>query len=575
MAVGSIPRSIQRLIPGLGLLLLVLVAYWPAFQAGWVWDDDLWILNNPLLLSPASFRRIWFEPGAFPQYYPLTLTTFWMEHALWGLNPLGWHFDNILLHAANAILVWMVFSRLGLGRGASWIAAGLFAVHPVTVESVAWVTERKNTLSVFFLMLAALAWFRFEETQRWKPYALAFLLFLAALFSKTVACSFPAVLLLIVWWRHGRIERWEFVRLIPFFLTGATLGLLTGWLERHRVGACGPEWNFSIADRILIAGRALWFYAGKLLWPDPVIFVYPRWTVNAASVADWLFPLGILAAAGALWAARDRWGRGLFTAGAAFAGMLFPALGFVNTYPMRYSFVADHFQYLASLALFALAGAGIAALPVAARRWAVAATLITFALLSAVQCRAYRSAESLWRDTLAKNPEALIANNNLALICQADGRVDEAVAFIANAVRMAPKDAEVRTNAGVVLAKLGQFDAAIRQYRAALEARPDSPEALNDLGTALASLSRFSEAIVEFRHAIRIAPGKGNAQGNLGAALLANGNSTEAIPHLQRAVQITPDDAVARRNLLAALRQAGKAEAASAFERWCAAHYGK
>ena len=570
---------LRRIAPGVGLVLLVLAAYWPAFRAGWVWDDDLWILNNSLLASFDGLKRIWCEPLYFPQYYPLTLSSFWIERSLWGLNPLGWHIDNVLLHAANAVLAWRVFVRLGLGREASWVGAALFAVHPVTVESVAWVTERKNTLSVCFFLCAALAWLRFEASGRWKHYLFAFLLFLAALCSKTVTCSFPAVMLLVGWWRRevksgsdSKSLPETTLALLPFFITGAAFGLLTGWMERYRVGACGPEWDFSIADRILIAGRALWFYLGKLLWPAPVIFIYPRWTVHAGSVLEWLFPIGVLATLGALWFARGRWGRGPFAAGAAFCGILFPALGFVNTYPMRYSFVADHFQYLASLALFALGGWALCRVPSRTRRWCVPLIVLSLAILSAFQCGAYRSAETLWRDTLAKNPQALIAHNNLALICVMDGRVDQAVEFIANAVRIAPNDPEVHINAGFVLTKLGRFDAAILHYRAALKVRPDSLEARNNLGSALASTGRFSEAITELQNAIRLSPGKGNAQGNLGAALLATGNVLEALPHLQRAVQINPSDPDARRNLLAALRQTGRPEAAAAFERWCAAH---
>ena len=562
------PDSIQRrLLPAAGLVLLVIAAFAPALVCGFVWDDELWVTANPTLLSLAGLKRIWLEPWFNPQCYPLACTTFWLEHAAWGFHPFGYHLDNLLLHAANAVLAWQVFLRLNLNRSAAWLAAALFAVHPIEVESVAWVCERKNGLSGFFFLAATLVWVRFEGTNSRRQYACAFLLFLAALLSKTVTCSLPAVLLILAWLRRGRITYREVAALIPFFVTGAGLALATTWFEHRHLVTIGPEWNFSPADRLLIAGRALWFYPVKLLWPQPIAFVYPRWQIDSGLWWQWLFPVAAFLLVASLWRGRARLGRTPLAAVVMYGAMLFPALGFVNVYPMRYSFVADHFQYLAGLPLLALAGMGLSLAPSRIRSVAVPCLLFTAILLSAFQCRAYRSLETLWRDTLAKNPEAVLAWNNLALICMDDGRAGEAIRCMANAVRLAPNDFEVQTNAGVLMAKLGRTDAAIAHYRLAIRGRPEFATSHNNLGSALASQGRLAEAIAEFETAVRLAPVRAGVHGNLGGALLHAGRAEEAIAQLRVALRLDPTFREARENLLIALRKTGRTDEAAAVER--------
>ena len=342
----------------------------PALRGGFNWDDDAYVTNNLTLRSVHGLSQIWGQLTATPQYYPLVFTSFWLEYHLWGLNPLGYHVVNVLLHALAAMLLWRVLVRLQLPG--AWLAAGIFALHPVAVESVAWVTERKNVLSAVFYFAAALAYLRWRDdgttttglraTSSWRSlvlYLLSLALFICALFSKTVTASLPAALLLVIWWKHGRIAGRDVWPLLPFFVAGAALGLVTSWLERTHVGANGPEWALSFFDRCLIAGRALWFYAGKLFWPANLTFIYPRWQIDPGIWWQWLFPAAAIALVMILWSLRGRIGRGPLVAVLFFAGTLLPALGFANVYPMRYSFVADHFQYLASVGLIVLAAAGL------------------------------------------------------------------------------------------------------------------------------------------------------------------------------------------------------------------------
>ncbi len=358
---NRLPRCKAWLL-ALTLLAATFIAYQPVWHAGFIWEDDDYVTKNQALHSVDGLQRIWSTPGTTHQYYPLVFTSFWVEYHLWRLQPFGYHLVNVILHAVNAVLLWRVLRRLGLPG--AWWAAAIFALHPVNVESVAWITERKNTLSGLFYLLAALAWLRFRpltagETSRtpeWRFYWVALGLFACALLSKTVTCSLPAVLVLLIWWKTGRLEKRDGLALAPWFVLGAASGLMTRWMER-RLGASGAPWELSFVQRCLVAGRALWFYAGKLIWPHDLTFSYPRWRVDAGVVWQYSFPLAALAVVAALWKVRSRIGRGPLVAVLFFAITLVPALGFFDVFPFRYSYVADHFQYIASLGLIALGAA--------------------------------------------------------------------------------------------------------------------------------------------------------------------------------------------------------------------------
>ncbi len=515
------------------LLLLTAAAFAPVVRNGFVWDDDAYVHQNSTLEDAAGLARIWLEPGATPQYYPLVHTSFWLERRIFGLHPAGYHAVNVLLHATAALLLWRVLGRLE--APGAFVAAALFAVHPVQVESVAWISERKNVLSGALYFAAALTWLH-PARRGCRPRALlAFALYLGALLAKTVTCTLPAALLVALWWRGERSLARALRSLAPFFAAGLALGLLTIHLEKTRVGAVGEPWDLSAAERILVAGRALFFYAGKLAWPADLCFVYPRFALDAGDPVQWLYPGAALALVLALLAARRRLGRGPLAAALLFGGTLFPALGFFDVFPMQYSFVADHFQYLACAGPFALT----AALPSRlsdprARRAARAALTLAVALcagLSFRQVPVYADLESLWRHTVAVNPEAWMAHYNLGNELRRQGRGDEAAAAYREALRARPGLATAHNNLAGLLAQQGDVEAAVRHYRRALELEPDHASARSNLGAVLASQGRLEEALVELRKALRLRPQSPRLRQRLAAVLERLGRAEEARAH--------------------------------------------
>jgi Flp pilus assembly protein TadD len=587
------------LLGGALIFASVLIAYWPALHGGFLWDDDSWTTNILGLLRDASgLRSMWFKPAALPQYYPLSATTFWLDYHLWGLNTLPYHVENVLLHATGALLFWRLLRRLEVPG--AWLASAIFALHPLMVESAAWITERKNVLSIVLYLSAVLAYGRFArfwrasdaqgpempQLRRRGAYAIAFLLFAGALLAKTTAFSLPAVLLLICWWKRGRIRWREDVSpTLPFFATSIGLGQVTAWLEKNSVGATGPDWAISFPQRFFIAGRALWFYAGKLLWPADLCFVYPRWQLDAGSVALWAFPITAAGAILTLWLLRGRIGRGPATAALFFAGTLFPVLGFMNVYYMRYSFVCDHWTYLSSLGLIALGAALIVGIaqraghPAAAYGFA-AVLLPLLGVMTWHQARAYRDLETLWRDTIEKNPGAWLAHNNLGLLLaaqgrnteaeleynevlrlkpdswtahndlgtlfSAEGRKAEAEAELNKALRLKPGDPDVHYNLANLFATTGRIREAIPHYEQAIELKPDDGDMHNNLGVAFYSIHQADAAVLQFRQAIRCKPESANFHCNLGNAFLAQHRLNEATREYMRALELNPDYAEPR-----------------------------
>ena len=374
------------------------------------------------------------------QYYPLTYSGFWVEYHLWHLDPAGYHVVNVLLHALNAFLVGVLLARLAVPG--AWLAALLFAVHPMQVESVAWITELKNVLSGFFCLSAFLVFLHFRQSveHRRLLYSLSFLLFLCALLSKTSTVVLPGAILLVLWWKRERVRRQDWWPLIPFFLVGAALALLTVWVEKNYEGAQGSEWQLSLVARCLVAGRVVWFAAGKFFWPHPLIFIYPRWRVDAAVWWQYLFPSAAIAVVLILWFARKRVGKGPLAAVVFFVSATAPVPAAFNLYFMRYSYVADHFYYLASMGLVALASAGMcSALP--SRRSLLAVALPIVGVLGALNwqhCKTFRDEETLSRDTLSRNPSAWVAHNNLGNVLAGQGKVAEAIAEYEAALRINP-----------------------------------------------------------------------------------------------------------------------------------------
>jgi len=540
----------------------VLVVYIPVLRTGgFIWDDPQYITGNSLLRTWPGLLAIWIHPSALPQYYPLVHTTFWIEYHLVGLHPLLYHIDNILLHGAAAILLWRVLARLG--APAPWLAAAIFAVHPVMVESVAWPTERKNVLSLVFYLWAFWVYWKFYSGERAsrarrlnKNYCIALVLFIAALLSKSVTCSLPAAILLVIYWKKGRVKWADVVPLIPFFILGMVMAFVTARLENQHVGASGPEWNFTPLDRCLIAGRALWFYAVKLAWPHPLIFIYPRWEkMNFFERPELIaFPLAAMGMIAALWILRKRIGRAPLVATLFFAGTLVPALGFVNLYPMRYSFVADHFQYHASIGLIALAAAWL-------RRLRAAGCVIILIILGAItwqQGYLYQNQLVLWTDVVQHNPKswmawgdlgdeyAALSNRNDRPQTQRDQDRAQARQCYVELYQLAPDQPLAHLKWGIVKEYDGDLKAAQSEIERAIELAPSFTIAMNSMGMLLMRQNQTDAAIQYYTRALALDPGYAEARVNYGDALLKLGDQAGAFAQYQQAAENRPDNVEAQ-----------------------------
>ena len=545
IAATSLRHLRAGLIAALALIALG-IAYAPALAAGFVWDDDAH-LTAPALRSTAGLWRIWAEPGATQQYYPALHSVFWFQHHLWGNAPLGYHLANIIWHVTAAVLLAHLLRRLQVPG--ALMAAALFALHPVHVESVAWISEQKNTLSTVFYLAAALWYVRFDATRERHVYVIAFAFFLLALLTKTVTATLPAGLLVVGWWRRGHLSLGRDVRpLIPWLVLGASAGLFTAWVEQVHIGAQGAVFDLTWVQRCLLAGRAAWFYFGKLLWPANLSFIYPRWAIDAGNPADWLPLLTALGLLAGCWCSRTR---APLAVALLFVGTLFPALGFLNVYPFQYSFVADHFQYLASIPIFAALGALLAWLPSAVaafrvRTWpGVTAVLLLapLALLGREQSRTYRDNLTLFRATISRNPASWMAHNNLGKeLMSKRERLPEAVGHFEQALLLHPEYPEARNNLGLALTQLGRPHEAIPHFDAALRLKPGSYQTHNNLGIALASSGEPLKALESFARAAALNPSLSNIQENWAKALLLLGRDAEAQEKFTIAAQLRRAD---------------------------------
>jgi predicted negative regulator of RcsB-dependent stress response len=484
-----------------GLLLLTIVVYSRAVTCGYIWDDDYYVTNTPVLKNGISgLYDAWFKPGITPQYYPMVFTTYWIEHQIWDYWAGGFHFTNILIHGLSVVVLYGLLQKIGITRWVSLFAAMLFAIHPVHVESVAWITERKNVLSGLFYLSAATCYLTFIKQRDWRMWGVAFALFLCALLSKTVTCTLPAALLLYIWYARGKIGIKDIVPTLPFWIIGIGMGLLTVHMEKTNVGAVGHEWELDAIQRFLLAGRVLGFYAWSLIWPYPLAFTYPKWTIDAGNAMQWAITLGVLMVLGLQVARAIQTGkRGRTFALLFFAGTLFPALGFFDVFPFVYSYVADHFQYLASIGILTLMAFVLARYPLVG-----VPVIIVFCALTFMQIGVYKDAKTLWLDTIAKNPNAWMAHTNL----------------------------------GVIQIQEGNEPAAIASFQKALEIKPDYAEALANMGAVAMLHERYDEAREWFAKALASREFFYTAHVNMAIVQTKLGHRDKAIEHFQRALQI-------------------------------------
>jgi len=595
----DVPAVSRRndLISGFLLVLITIIVYLPLLKAGYIWDDGGWVVHNPLMTSPHGLWDIWFEPSKSLQYYPLVFTGFWIEHQLWGIAPLGYHLVNIILQVVDALILWRVLRMLRVPG--AWLVAALFAIHPVQVETVAWVTEQKNLLSAFFVFISAGAWIKFAHLDdpdstapgEWKYYILGCAAFVLALLAKTDACTLPAVLWIITWWKRGSVRRYQGWSLMPWFVAGLAMGFVTIYIEHVKVHAAGSRFRFTLLQHLIIAARDLWFYPMKLLWPHPLLAVYHRWDIHHFSGVDFLAIIGAFAVPLGLLAMSKRIGRGPFCAVAFYGLTIAPVLGLASFYTETYSFVADHYQYIPCIGLFAFfVGVGqfilrrlqASAGTVSARGQkiggAVLSGCVVLALLPVTfdQTFVYIPSIHLWTHNLKYNPQAFAALDNVAVYDIKHHHPDEGMALLQKAWRLSHKqDPTVNTDLGNMYDQYYHDPAkAMAYYRRSLKADPQQPalilalvkwyeahknwrmayndlmhgvEVLPDSAEIHYQLGRFDlmarnlpAAAAQFAIASRIEPHNTKANFNMATALVALGYPHRAIGYFKRVVHVSP-----------------------------------
>jgi tetratricopeptide (TPR) repeat protein len=570
LPIQSLRRRHTALI-GAGAVLIVLAGWFvfsPALRGGWLWDDDREITENLLLRDTGGLRLIWFA-AASPDFFPLKSTVQWIEWRLWKNDPSGYHALSIILHLLSALLVWRLVRKLGVRF--AWLGGLLFAIHPLTVESVAWISEQKNTLSLPPLLLAMCAWLDFDERKQWRDLVLAVILFAAAMLCKTSVVMFPLVLLLHAWWKRGKITSRDLVCSLPFFTVSLVLGLVTVWFQQHH--AIG-DWAIPVGGyltRLARAGLALCFYLSKSIVPVRLLPMYPRWNVDPPAIVQFLPWLFIGGVASWLWAKRSvAWARhGLFGFG-CFAVNLAPVLGFVAMAYMRYTWVADHFAYLSLVPITGLAAAGAATLyqrvAVEWRPVAIAAAgglVLALVLASRGYAGVFQNEETLWRHTLQHNPQAWAAHHNLGTTLLRSSRWEQAAQHFERAAALKPDFADAQNNLGVALLHLNRAEEAWGHFQQALSLKPDYPEAHTNLGNRLARAGRLEEAVGHYVEALRIDPRFTDAQISWANALARAGRLPEAIEHHRQALRIAPDSAVAHYNFGTTLAEHGRPQEAA------------
>ncbi|MCE0497588.1 MAG: tetratricopeptide repeat protein [Methylacidiphilales bacterium] len=569
--------------PVLAIFVATMVVYTPALRGGFIWSDEHKIVGYEFLRTWHGLWQIWFEPGTKEQYYPLSFTVYWLEYRLWGLNTLGYHVVNVLLQSLAAVLLWQLLASLRV-RGAL-LAGAIFALHPVNVMSVAWLTDLKNILPGCFVLGAAWAYVRFAGLgiynkqdgpgeggagkPEWFFYFLALALFLLAMLAKTAVSFLPVSLLLILWWQKKRVTLRDLFSLIPMVGIGIGMGMVTIYNEQYFRGASDLSIQFGFIDRVLVSGRSFWFYLGKLLFPYHLAFMYEQWQIDARAWWQYLYPLATMGLLAGLWMARGRIGKGVWVAFMHFYITTSMLVLIEVLTRMRYSFVSDHWQYFGAVGMFALFAAGLTAgldwLGLEGKPTGLVlklGLLLVLGTLSWQQAWAYKSDEALWNDTLAKNPNCWMAHNNLGNDLLDKGQVDEAMAEFQKVLEIDRNDAEAHYNLGNALLQKGQVDEAIAEYQKALAIKPNYAEAHYNFGNALMQEGQVDEALGEYQKALEIDPNDAEVHNNYGTALLQEGRLDEAMAQYQLALQIDPDFAEAHTDFGMVLLKKGQVDEA-------------
>lgn len=553
--INKAPSPIVREIGGCMLIaLIVFIVYIPAINGGFIWDDDAFLTQNPLIRASDGLYRFWFSTEP-PDYFPLTSTTLWFEWRLWGENATGYHVVNLLLHILNSILIWFVLKKLKVPG--AWLAALIFGIHPINVESVAWITERKNLLPMSFFLLSIIGYLEFDKRKDRMFYIFSLTAFLLALLSKTSVVMLPFVLLGLVWWQHGKVTIKDWVRSVPFFALSLIMGGITVWFQYHNAIGTTIVRDDGFLSRLAGAGWALWFYLDKAVIPLNLSFVYPRWDTTRPSLVSFLPLLCLATLMAVFYYHKKTWGKP-FLAGIGYVIItLFPVLGFLNIYFMKYSLVADHWQYTSIIGIIALAVGLIAH---KYKNWhepyrrlvLIVAILVgfTLSLLSWKRAETFAQPETLWRDTLDKNPACWMAHDMLGAYLSEKGQWQETIRHFQKALEIEPDYPKAHSNLANVLYDRGRVEEAFHHFEEALKIDPNDFEIHYNFGTALAEQRRLTEAIQHYQKAVTLKPGFLQAHYNLGALYAQQGNYPEAIRQFSEVLRIDPANRNAHNSLI-------------------------
>ncbi len=502
------------------LFFCIVIIYLPALNAGFIWTDYTWSIENPIVKDPEGLWKIWFEPGATIQYYPILFTSFWLDYRIFETDPFGYHAINIILHFVNTIILWKILFKLKL-KGAPWIAA-IWAIHPVQVETVAWIMERGNLLGIFFFFSGTLSWLSYNQSQtehcshkhgiKW--YLLTLIFFLCALLSKSLTVTLPAVILLLDWWEKKKLTAKTIALVSPMFLLGGAMGVVTIWVEQKLVSSHGADWSLSFIERCLIAGKAVWFYLSKLVLPQNVSFIYEDWNIDSGAWSQYIFPLSLLFLLYAVWKFQHKISTAPLVAILFFIITLSPMLGFIDIYYMGYKiYVTDHWQYLASVGPIVLFTSWIKDLPkqldynnYSLNHAPFVFLILILGTMSWNQARIYENEETLWNDVISKNARPWLAHSNLGVYLAKQGRHQEAIDHWRKAIEIQPNRAEIQINLGEGLLREMRIEEALERFLRALQLNPNHERVRTKIAIALSALGRMEESIDYYNEQLELQP---------------------------------------------------------------------
>ena len=508
-------------------LLIVAAGFWvfsPALQGDWLMDDDFYLTQNALVGDPARLWKIWFAPGSLLEYYPIEASAQAVQWHFWHLHTLGYHLTNVILHVIGALLVWRLLAKFGLRL--AWLGGFIFAIHPAVVESVAWISEFKNTLSLPPFLLAMCAWIDFEEHGRRRDYLLSLGLFLVAMLCKISMAPFPFVILLYAWWKRGRIGMSDLKNAAPFFLISVVLGLTTifagiWFRQAHLQSAANPPIG-DFLTHVALAGQSIAFYFSKAVLPIGMIPIYPQWSIKSHSLLSFLPWIVLAVTIFYLREHRASWGRHALLGVGFFLLNLAPFIGFNSVTYMEFTWVMDHFLYIPIIGLIGLAVAALGKIEdqisISLRRALDVTVAVGLALLaweSYDYAAIFIGPETLWTYTLERNTMCYLPYNNLGNVMLETDRIPQAIENYKKALELHPGMVEAHNNLGLAYFKMDQIPESIAEYEEALKYNPHFAVAHANLGNVYSREGRVKEAIEQYEEALRTEPRNGDALTNL------------------------------------------------------------